>query len=153
MNRTQVILRNIASNWMGFAVQAGVTFFLTPFVLHHLGDTRYGIWAFITSITGYYGLLALGLQGGVNLHLTRYLARRDFQQMNMVASTAVLALTCVGLLVTAVSVTVAWLAPRSSIFLRHDHRRLSGVLSSLEFPLRSIEFVSIFRYVHVDPAV
>ena len=114
VNRTHTILRNILSNWTGYAVQIGVTFFLTPFVLHHLGDMRYGVWVIITSVTGYYGLLALGFQGGVNLYLTRYLATRDFENMNMVASTAVVTLSCIGMLVTAVSIAIAWLS--SAIF-------------------------------------
>lgn len=111
MSRSRVIFRNIFSNWMGFAVQAGVVFFLTPFVLHHLGDTRYGIWVLVTSITGYYGLLAFGFQGGINQYLTRYLATGHYEKMNMAASTAVVALTYVGLLVVAIGLILAWLAP------------------------------------------
>jgi O-antigen/teichoic acid export membrane protein len=50
------ILRNIASNWAGYAVNAAVTLVLTPFVLHQLGDARYGVWVLTSSIVGYYGL-------------------------------------------------------------------------------------------------
>jgi hypothetical protein len=46
----KVLVRNIVSNWIGFAVQVAVVFFLTPFVLHSLGDARYGIWALVTGL-------------------------------------------------------------------------------------------------------
>ena len=53
----RVLIRNIVSNWVGFSVQVAVAFFLTPFILHSLGDTRYGIWSLVIGLTGYYGLL------------------------------------------------------------------------------------------------
>ena len=107
----RILIRNIVSNWVGFAVQVAVTFFLTPFVLHALGDTRYGIWALVTGLTGYYGLLDLGFRSGITQYLTRHLAARDFEAMNATASTAMVALaSCGGLIVVASSV-VSWLAP------------------------------------------
>ena len=76
MSRSSVILRNVASNWVGFAVNAAVTLVLTPFVLHELGSARYGIWILTSSIIGYYGLLDLGFRAGVTQYLTRYLGDR-----------------------------------------------------------------------------
>jgi O-antigen/teichoic acid export membrane protein len=90
----RILIRNIVSNWLGFAVQVAVAFFLTPFVLHSLGDARYGIWALVTGLTGYYGLLDLGFRSGITQYLTRHLATRDFEAMNRTASTAMVALAC-----------------------------------------------------------
>jgi len=107
----RILIRNIVSNWVGFAVQAAVTFFLTPFVLHTLGDARYGIWALVIGLTGYYGLLDLGFRSGITQYLTRYLAKRDFEAMNATASTAMLALASCGGLIVLVSGVLSWLAP------------------------------------------
>ena len=101
MSRSRIILRNIASNWTGFAVQAVVHFFLTPFILEQLGETRYGVWVLTITITGYYGLLAFGLTGGVTQYVTRYLAVRDFEKLNEAASTAFAILSGLGTLVLA----------------------------------------------------
>lgn len=111
MSRFRIVVRNIAVNWIGFAVQAAVLFFLTPFVLSELGDTRYGVWVLTTTMTGYYGLLTLGLTGGVTQYITRYLAVQDFGKLNEVASTATVALVGVGALVFSSSFILAWLAP------------------------------------------
>ena len=85
MARSQQILRNVLSNWTGFAVQVVVVFFLTPFLIESLGKEQYGVWVLATSVGGYYGLLGLGLQGGVNQYLTRYLATKDYSRMNSAA--------------------------------------------------------------------
>ena len=58
----RVILRNIFSNWTGYLITILVGFFLAPFVLHHLGNTGYGVWTLVLSLTGYFGLLDLGIR-------------------------------------------------------------------------------------------
>ncbi len=42
-----------------------VAFFLTPFVVNSLGSTAYGIWVLLMSLTGYYGLLDLGVSAAL----------------------------------------------------------------------------------------
>ncbi|MEO2046803.1 MAG: oligosaccharide flippase family protein [Pirellulales bacterium] len=111
MSKPKSILWNIMSNLSGFSVHAVVIFFLTPFVLHQLGDIRYGLWILTLSVTGHYGLLSLGLRGGINQYLTRYLANRDYTRMNGVASTAFIVLFVVGVVVVVVSILVALSLP------------------------------------------
>jgi len=82
----------IASNWVGFAVHTAIAFFLTPFVLASLGEVRYGVWALVIGLTGYYGILDLGFRQGMTQYMTRYLAARDFEQLNRTASTTWVAL-------------------------------------------------------------
>ena len=107
----RILIRNILSNWAGFAVQAVVVFFLTPFVISNLGDARYGIWALVTGLTGYYGLLDLGFRSGITQYLARYLANNDFDELNRTASTACVVLACCGVLVGCVSLAIAAIAP------------------------------------------
>jgi O-antigen/teichoic acid export membrane protein len=107
----RILIRNILSNWAGFGVQVVVAFFLTPFILHSLGEMRYGIWALVTGLTGYYGLLDLGFRSGITQYLARHLATRNFEQMNRVASTAIAALGICGALIAVVSALLSWLAP------------------------------------------
>ena len=110
----RILIRNILSNWVGFAVQAVVVFFLTPFIISTLGDARYGIWALVTGLTGYYGLLDLGFRSGITQYLARYLATDEFDELNRTASTACVVLACCGALIGAASLVIAWMAP--SIF-------------------------------------
>ena len=107
----RTLARNIAANWMGYALQLLVTFFLTPFIVHELGDVRYGAWALVMGITGYYGLLDLGFRAGLNQFMTRYLAEKDFENLNRTASTGLTILSVIGTVVVVVSGVISLLAP------------------------------------------
>lgn len=111
MTRSAKILRNVVSNWGGFVVSAAVTLILTPFVLHHLGEARYGIWVLTASIVGYYGLLDLGFRSGVTQYLTRYFSAHDYESFNECISSAVAALSALGGVIAVLSLGVAYLAP------------------------------------------
>jgi len=56
---------NVAMNWVATAVNMVVPFFLTPFVVRHLGSLQYGIWILAVSIVSYLALLDLGLRSAV----------------------------------------------------------------------------------------
>jgi O-antigen/teichoic acid export membrane protein/glycosyltransferase involved in cell wall biosynthesis len=114
MSSPRTLVWNISSNWAGYAVQIAVAFFLTPFVVHSLGETRYGIWTLVVGVTGYYGLLDLGLSSGMTQYLTRYLAANDIDKLNRSASTGFLALSGVGTFVFIGSLIIAFSA--SSLF-------------------------------------
>src|SRR5215510_3284732 len=114
MSLARKLIRNIASNWVGYAVQVGVGFVLTPFIVGSLGETQYGVWTLVVGLTGYYGLLDLGVASGMTQYLTRYLAAKDIDNLNRSASTGFVALTCIGLLVFVGSLIVAFTA--SSLF-------------------------------------
>jgi O-antigen/teichoic acid export membrane protein len=111
VNRGLTILRNILSNWAGFGVNAIVTMLLTPYVLRHLGETRYGIWVLTFSVIGYYGLLDLGFRGGVNQYITRYLSLGEYDRVNECASSAFYALSGLGALICLLSITAAFFVP------------------------------------------
>jgi O-antigen/teichoic acid export membrane protein len=105
------LVKNILSNWAGYAVGIIVTFLLTPYVIKSMGPVRYGIWILANALTGYYGLLDLGFRSGVNQYLTRNLAKDDLDNLNGCASTGFLALAACGAIVLAVSIAVTWLVP------------------------------------------
>lgn len=111
MGRASTILRNVAANWLGFLVNASVTLLLTPFVLHHLGPAGYGVWVLTASVIGYYGMLDLGLRGGVTQFLTRYLAVDDFVAASECMSTAFSALALVSVAVVGLTFVMAYAAP------------------------------------------
>lgn len=108
----KTLLRNVTSNWAGFAVQAVVTFFLTPFVVASLGEVRYGVWALIVGVTGYYGLLDLGCRAGMAQYMTRHMAARDFAKLNETASTGFAALATCSVILLPATLLLAAFAPR-----------------------------------------
>lgn len=111
MSRARTLGRNTLSNWFGFAVRAAVTFLLTPFVLSKLGDERFGVWLIVGSVVGSYGLLDLGMRGGLTQYLTRFVALGDFVRANETFNSALLGLSAVGGVAFGVSLAVGAAAP------------------------------------------
>src|SRR3989337_3174154 len=95
---TRRLVRNVACHWAGYIVQVAVAFFMTPYVIHTLGEARYGIWTLVMGLTGYYGLLDLGIAYGITQYLTRCLAANDTENLNRTASTGTVALSYCGVL-------------------------------------------------------
>lgn len=107
----RILARNVVWNWLGFGVLAVIMFLLTPIVLQELGETRYAVWALVTSLTGYCGLVDMGLRSGINQYLTRYLARGEMDKVNQIASTAFFALAAIACLIMSAVLMIAFLLP------------------------------------------
>src|SRR5437867_5609877 len=78
------MLKNIASNWLLSVATIAVTFVLTPFTFHALGETGFGTWLLITSMTGYLMLLALGVPMASVRYMTHYAAEGKQRELNAV---------------------------------------------------------------------
>ena len=84
-----------------------ISFVLSPFLVHHLGDARYGLWGVIGSIIGYLGLLDLGLRVGVTRFVARHEATGDREAANRLVSTALGLFAVVGVIAVVVGTTIA----------------------------------------------
>ncbi len=65
MAGTKRLAVNVVMNWVAMAVNMVVPFFLTPFVVRHLGSVGYGVWILAVSTVSYLNLLDLGLRSAV----------------------------------------------------------------------------------------
>ncbi len=65
MAGTKRLAINVVMNWVAMAVNMVVPFFLTPFVVRHLGSVGYGVWILAVSTVSYLNLLDLGLRSAV----------------------------------------------------------------------------------------
>src|SRR5271169_2780557 len=90
------IIRNVGSSWSALAVNVAIGIFLSPFILHHLGDTAFGIWVLIFSITGYYGLFDLGIRSSIIRYVSKYTATGDQEKLTQFINTALFSYTCIG---------------------------------------------------------
>ena len=88
------MFKNIASNWLLMLINVGVTYIILPFNLRMLGQEQYGVWLLVTSMTGYLGLLLLGIPMASVRYITRYVTEKNYDEMNaMIANCAALYLT------------------------------------------------------------
>jgi O-antigen/teichoic acid export membrane protein len=85
------MLRNIGSTWVLTVVTIAATYFLTPFIIHSLGQDGYGTWTLITALTGYISLLALGVPMASVRFLAQHVTSGETDRTNAVIG------SCVGL--------------------------------------------------------
>src|ERR1700730_340407 len=89
-----------------------IAFFLSPFVVHHLGVSAYGVWLLANSLTGFFGLLDLGVGGSVTYYVARFHTQGEHEKASRLVSTALTMFAVLGTLALGTSVVVASAAPR-----------------------------------------
>ncbi len=102
------VLRNTIANWSAFIAAAGVSFFLSPFIVHRLGDSAYGIWVLLGSLVGYLGLLDFGVRGAVTKFVAGFHARSDHRSAAAAVVTAVRVFTFLAIVAIVVSAAIAF---------------------------------------------
>jgi O-antigen/teichoic acid export membrane protein len=99
--------KNVVTTWANMVITLVVTFFFTPYLIEMLGKERYGIWNLAFSVIAYLGLADLGMKQSVVRYISKYLATRDWKQLNEVYSSAIKLYSLIALLIAAVAVTAA----------------------------------------------
>ena len=64
-------------NYISLFVRLGIGFFLTPFILYHLGRSEYGLYAIAGTIVGWLSLFDFGLSSSTTKFICEYQARND----------------------------------------------------------------------------
>jgi O-antigen/teichoic acid export membrane protein len=101
----QQIIKNITSSWFALGTNILVGLFLSPFILHRLGDSAFGVWVLTFSITGYYGLFDLGIRSSIVRYVSKHLATGSKEDLARLINTALFGYGCIGvvsLLVTGI---------------------------------------------------
>lgn len=124
-----------------FAANSIVGLVLMPFIVHSLGDRMYGLWIFVGTFLGYYGLMDFGLNSAVQRYISRAVGLKDDGEANAVVSTALLIFSAIGLLALVISAVVAVIVPHLVADIREvtTFRQVIFILGAnfaLGFPLR-----------------
>lgn len=95
--RVRHIARNVLYNWFGTIATMAVGLFLSPFIIHRLGNVAYGVWVLAIGVMAYLGLLDLGMQSAV----LRFVSKGHTQNDHQGASEAISAALWVRLQISA----------------------------------------------------
>lgn len=96
INKRQII-KNVGSSWFSLGFDVLVGLFLSPFLVHYLGDSAFGIWVLIFSITGYYGLFDLGIRSSLVRYVSKFTATDDIEDLAKFINTSLFTYSCIGL--------------------------------------------------------
>jgi len=105
------IIKNTFSNWTRYFFLAVIGFFLSPFLVHTLGDGRYGIWVLVGSLTGYLGLFDLGVRTSVVKYVAQYRALNDDTNLNRLINTALFLFSLCSIAIILISIALAFFVP------------------------------------------
>ena len=105
------IVSNSVWNVIGYGSNMAVAFILTPFVIHRLGTTLYGIWSLVGEITGYMALSDFGMRVAVTRFAAHHSALGEGQELNRVLSTILFFSLLPLFLIVAVSGAIALQLP------------------------------------------
>lgn len=114
------LARGSGSRVLRMVVGAVLGFFLTPFMIHHLGSEQYGIWATAFAFLGYYSFLDLGLSGAVFTHMSYAFGREDHEEARNIYAAGIRIFGVVSIILIAATLILS-----ASIYLLHyTHGRL-----------------------------
>jgi len=111
MNRKRLLV-NIFSNWTNLALMIVISFYVSPILVHRLGNEQYGIWTIIVSITGYFTLLDFGVNNAIVRFISKYVAQKEPEKANEMYNTALVFFGRIGLMVLALTLIGGWLFTR-----------------------------------------
>ncbi|MGH9342747.1 MAG: lipopolysaccharide biosynthesis protein [Terriglobia bacterium] len=104
MNLKHNALKGIGTGWVRMGASMLIGFLLLPFILHRLGDTAFGLYALIFSITGYYGILDFGIRSSLGRYVAKFNAVGDTHDLNRFLSTAFFTYCIIGGVVLVVTI-------------------------------------------------
>jgi O-antigen/teichoic acid export membrane protein len=135
------ILRNVGSSWFALGVNVVSGIFLSPYILHRLGDTAFGLWILIFSITGYYGLFDLGIRSSIVRYVAKFSATNEQEELNRLVNTAMFSYTGIGVVAMAITLIAAYYVnsifriPAEFLVTARWLLLMAGTAVSLGFPL------------------
>ena len=94
-------IKSLAANWVGYAANIAVAFFLSPFIVSHLGEAGYGVWSLLMAVTGYLGLVDLGVRVTTGRYLNYYLGRNEHAQATETVNASLTLYSALGLIMLA----------------------------------------------------
>jgi O-antigen/teichoic acid export membrane protein len=101
------IIKNVSSSWFSLGGNILVGIFLSPFILHRLGNTAYGAWVLAFSVTGYYGLFDLGIRSSIIRYVSTYTAAENQEGLFRLINTSLAVYMAIGAAAMAATIIVS----------------------------------------------
>jgi O-antigen/teichoic acid export membrane protein len=98
-------------NWFGTIANMAVALFLSPFIIHRLGNVAYGVWVLAIGVVAYLGLLDLGMQSAVLRFVSKGHTQNDHQGASEALSAALWVRLQISALILLLSVGLAAVFP------------------------------------------
>lgn len=140
-SNTRILTKGSFLRVTEFFATAIITLAMTPFIIRSLGDNMYGLWIFVGSFLGYYGLMDFGLNSAVQRFLSRAIGLKSRDEANKVINTALTIFTIIGSIALLFSFIIALIFPMlikniTEVNLFRKIILILGLNFAIGFPLR-----------------
>ena len=88
-NLIRQLAKNILSSWTSLAVRSIIVFLVNPFIIHTLGNDRYGVWVLVMSLINYMIIFDFGMKQALTRFISKFLGLNDFKKINAVIQTPI----------------------------------------------------------------
>ncbi len=103
---------SVLIGWLATFASIAIGLVMSPFLIHHLGETGYGVWVLIQSTVSYMYFMDLGLRTTVVRFTTEAQAQGNHRKVNEVISAALWVRFLTAVVIFAAGLTLAALLPR-----------------------------------------
>ena len=97
MSKIRLIGRNIRFRILNSILALLITFFLFPFIVRHTGQELYGVYLIVMTVTGYFGLLDLGVMSALTKYVSEYNGIGDAAAINRIINASLSFYVLIGL--------------------------------------------------------
>ena len=107
-SQIKLIFRNVSVNYLVTGTELLIGLFMLPFNVAHLGQSAYGLWILVASVTVYFSMLDVGYGVAQVKFTAHYRAKNDIAALNEIASTMFCVFTFVGIFTYLLAVLLAF---------------------------------------------
>jgi O-antigen/teichoic acid export membrane protein len=105
------VLRNVASNWVGYLTNLLIGFLLAPVLVHNLGNVGYGVWALSLQIGAFISVLDFGIRIALMRYIAHHHAKQERDKLDQAFSAGLVMLLPLGTLIALVGTVIGWFLP------------------------------------------
>ncbi len=105
------LTKGVLIGWIATFSSIAVGLFMSPFLIHHLGETGYGVWVLVQSTVSYMYFMDLGLRTTVVRFSAQAQARGDHEEVSNVVSAALWIRLWTAAAVMTLAIVLAMLLP------------------------------------------
>lgn len=88
MSLVKQFFKNVFASYAYMIAGMAIAFFFTPYLVDKIGQAQYGIWNLAFSFIFYMSIADLGIRQALVRFVSKYLAKREFEKLNQIFSSA-----------------------------------------------------------------
>jgi O-antigen/teichoic acid export membrane protein len=106
-SQAKIIFQNVSVNYLVTGTELLIGVFMLPFNVAHLGQSAYGLWVLVASVTVYFSMFDMGYGVAQVKFAAKYRAEGDPTAINEIASTLFCMFSGVGVFTFALAVLIS----------------------------------------------